>query len=132
MTFFEKELTKMFGENEYLSDIRCTGNALIGRLTENTIAKITFAANGTHGNYESALIKVINPKIGEVDRHNINFNDVFGHPPREKIYIWDGEDGTIFWCNFKPAKSHYDTINRAAEKYLEMFSEPIQDMQMRM
>ncbi len=132
MTFLEKELAKMFGESEFMSDIRCTGNTLIGRLTDDTIAKISFATNNIHGQYESALIKIINPKSGEVDRQSINFNDAFKCSAKEKIYIWDGGDGMVRWNNFKPTKQNYDAINRAAEQYLEMFAEPVQGMNMSM
>lgn len=45
MTFFESELMKMFGKNTAMTDIRCTGNVLIGRLTQDTIAKISFITN---------------------------------------------------------------------------------------
>ena len=132
MTFLEKELAKMFGENAALSDIRCVGNALIGRLTDDTIAKISFITNNIHGQYESALIKIINPKSGEVDRQSINFNDAFKCSSNEKIYIWNGGDGMVRWNNFKPTKQNYDAINRAAEQYLEMFAEPVQGMNMSM
>ena len=50
---------KMFGKNTALSDIRCTGNALMGRLTPNTIAKISFITEKISGHYTSAVIKVI-------------------------------------------------------------------------
>ncbi len=132
MTFLEKELAKMFGESEFMNDIRCTGNALLGRLTDDTIAKISFATNTIHGQYESALIKIINPKSGEVDRQCVNFGEAFGLPAKQRVHIWDSGDGTICWYNFKPTKQHYDAINRAAEQYLEMFAEPVQGMNMSM
>ena len=87
MTFFENELKKMFGNNSVMTDIRYVGNTLIGRLTDDTIAKISFTTNNIHGQYESALIKIINPKSGEVDRQSINFNDAFRCSTKEKIYI---------------------------------------------
>jgi len=132
MTFFENELAKMFGESEFMSDIRCTGNALIGRLTDDTIAKISFIDNNIRGHYESVLIKIINPKSGEVDRQSIKFNDVFKCSAKERIYIWDTDNEITRWYNFKPTMQHYDAINRAAEQYLEMFAEPVQSMQMGM
>ena len=132
MTFFENELKKMFGNSSVMTDIRYVGNALIGRLTDDTIAKISFVTNNIHGQYESALIKIINPKSGEVDRQSINFNDAFRCSSKEKIYIWDCGDGMVCWKNFKPTKQHYDAINLAAEQYLEMFAEPVQGMQMGM
>ncbi len=132
MTFLEKELLKMFGESEFMSDIRCTGNTLLGRLTDNTIAKISFATNNIHGQYESALIKIINPKSGEVDRQCINFGEAFGLPAKQRVHIWDSGDGTICWYNFKPTKQNYDAINRAAEQSLEMFAEPVQGINMSM
>lgn len=129
MTFFENELKKMFGNNSALTDIRYTGNALVGRLTDDTIAKITFAHSINHGHYPGLLIKVINPKSGEADRQEFNFSDVFGQP--KGVYVYDN-DREVFWRGFKPGSREYEKINLAAEQYLEMFLEPVQDMRMSM
>ena len=132
MTFFENELMKMFGKNAALTDIRCVGNVLIGRLTPDTIAKISLITNNISGQYTAALIKVINPQSGEVDRQSINFCDAFGRSRKEGIHIWDSGDGMTCWHKFTPSRQNYDAINRAAEQYLEMFLEPVQDVDMSM
>ena len=132
MTFFESELMKMFGKNTAMTDIRCTGNVLIGRLTQDTIAKISFITNNISGHYTDALIKVINPQSGEVDRLCVNFCDAFGHSRKQGVHIWDSGDGMTNWYNFKPSAQNYASINNAAEQYLEMFLEPVQDMDMSM
>lgn len=132
MTFFENELMKMFGKNEALTDIRCVGNALIGRLTRDTIAKISFITTGYHGHYTNVLIQVINPQTGEVDRHGINLNEAFGFSKKQGIHIYDSDDGMVRWCNFTPSNKNYKDINRTIEQYLEMFLEPVQGMQMNM
>lgn len=129
MTFFENELKKMFGNNSALTDIRYVGNALVGRLTEDTIAKITFPGSIHHGHYPSLLITVINPKSGEVDRQTLNFSDVFGQPKGVCVYDNDRE---VYWRGFTPGSKEYKAINCAAEQYLEMFLEPVQDMGMSM
>lgn len=113
-----------------MSDIRCTGNALLGRLTDDTIAKISFATNNIHGQYESALIKIINPKSGEVDRQSLNFGNVFGQS-KKGIYIYD-DDRDVYWRGIVPSRQDYKAMNSAAEQYLEMFAEPVQGMQMGM
>ncbi|MDE6031303.1 MAG: hypothetical protein K2G32_06770 [Oscillospiraceae bacterium] len=132
MTFFGNELMKMFGKNEALTDIRCVGNTLVGRLTPDTIAKISFISTGIHGQYTTALIKVINPQSGEVDRQGINFSDAFGYSRKQNIHIWDSSDGMTCWYRFSPSRQNYEDINRAAQQYLEMFLEPVQDMGMSM
>lgn len=132
MTFFENELKKMFGKNEALTDIRYVGNTLVGRLTSDTIAKISFSKTIVHGEYPGVLIKVINPQSGEIDNHSINFCDVFGRSRKENIHIWDSDDGMICWNKFSPSRQNYEDINRAAQQYLEMFLEPVQDMGMSM
>lgn len=132
MTFFENELMKMFGGNSAMTDIRCAGNALIGRLTQDTIAKISLITNNISGHYTDALIKVINPQSGEVDRLSVNFCDAFGYSRKQGIHIWDNGDGRTCWYNFKPSAQNYASINIAAEQYLEMFLEPVQDMGMSM
>lgn len=129
MTFFENELKKMFGRNSALTDIRYVGNALVGRLTEDTIAKITFVSSIQHGHYPSLRVAVINPKSGEVDAQTLNFSDVFGQPKGVCVYDNDRE---VYWCGFKPVIQDYKKINCAAEQYLEMFLEPVQDMGMSM
>ena len=132
MTFFETELMKMFGKNTALSDIRCTGNALLGRLTPETIAKVGFATSRVAGEYTSVRISVINPRIGEVDSQTINFCDVFNYPRKEYIYIWGPNDEQPRWSRFKPSQKNYEAINYAAQQYLEMFSEPVQGIGMTM
>ena len=132
MTVFENELMKMFGKNAALTDIRCVGNVLIGRLTPDTIAKISLITNNISGQYTAALIKVINPQSGEVDRQSINFCDAFGRSRKEGIHIWDSGDDMTCWHKFTPSRQNYDAISRAAEQYLEMFLEPVQDMDMSM
>ena len=132
MTFFETELMKMFGKNTALSDIRCTGNALIGRLTSDTIAKISFITTGHADHYTSVLIKVINPRSGEVDKQTIKFGDAFNCPREKNPYIWAPSSDKTDWYMFKPSKQNYEAINRAAQQYLEMFSEPVQGMTMSM
>ena len=132
MTFFENELMKMFGKNEALTDIRCVGNTLVGRLTPDTIAKISFITTGFQGKYTTVQIKVINPQSGEVDRQGINLCEAFGFSRKQGIHIWDSGDGMTRWNNFTPNKQSYEDINRAAQQYLEMFLEPVQDMGMSM
>lgn len=129
MTFFENELKKMFGNNSALTDIRYVGNALVGRLTEDTIAKIKFITGSQYGYYPSLLITVLNPKSGEVDRQTLKFSDVFGQP--KGVYVYDN-DREAYWCGFKPGSQDYKKINCAAEQYLEMFLELVQDMGMSM
>ncbi len=113
-----------------MTDIRYVGNALLGRLTDDTIAKISFITGIVHGNYVSALIQVINTKTGEVDRQALKFREIFGLP-KEDIHIWD-DYGKLSWYCFTPSSQNYKAMHNAAEQYLEMFAEPIQDMQMGM
>lgn len=119
----------MFGNNSALTDIRYVGNSLVGRLTDETIAKITFVSSIQHGHYPSLRVAVINPKNGEVDAQTLNFSDVFGQP--KGVYVCDN-DREVYWRGFTPGSQEYKTINCAAEQYLEMFLEPVQDMGMSM
>lgn len=123
---------KMFGKNEALTDIRCVGNALMGRLTRDTIAKISFITTGYHGHYTNVLIQVINPQTGEIDRLGINLSEGLGFTRKQGIQIYDSDDGNVRWYNYAPDEEDYKDINRAAQKYLEMFVEPVQSMQMNM
>lgn len=130
MTFFEKELKKMFGNNSALKGIRYVGNVLVGRLTDDTFAKISFITSNIQSQYTSVLIRVINPKIGEADRQTLNFSETFGLP-KNNIHIWD-DHGDVGWSHFTPSRQNYEAINRAAQQYLEMFLEPVHDMGMSM
>lgn len=130
MTFFENELKKMFGNNSVMTYIRYVGNALLVRLTDDTIAKISFVKSIYHGQYPGVVIQVINPKSGEVDRQGLNFSNVFGQS-KKGIYIKD-DDREVNWCGIVPSSQNYKTMNSAAEQYLEMFAEPVQGMQMGM
>ena len=128
MTFFENELIKMFGKNEAMTDIRCIANTLVGRLTPDTIAKISFSKTINQGEYPGVLIRVIDPKRGEIDKQSINFCDAFGRLRKENIHIYDSGDGITCWHGFSPSRQDYEDINLSAQQYLEMFLEPVQDM----
>ncbi|MCM1167146.1 MAG: hypothetical protein NC299_16470 [Lachnospiraceae bacterium] len=130
MTFFENELKKMFGNNSALTDIRYVGNALVGRLTDDTIAKISFKTGDVHGKFESALVQIINTKTGEIDRQSLNFRDTLGIT-ESTVYAWEYR-GEVSWYGFKPSERDYESMNQAAEQYLEMFLEPVQDMRLSM
>ncbi len=122
----------MFGNNSALTDIRYVGNTLIGRLTPDTIAKISFITTAVHGHYTTALIKVINPQSGEVDRLGMNLGEAFGFSRNKGVYIWELSNNETHWYGFSPTKENYEAINLLAQQYLEMFLEPVQDMGMSM
>ena len=128
MTDFENELMKMFENNNALCDIRCFQNKLIGRLTRDTIAKITFeSTNNIYIEYSFVSIDVINTHMGRIDSARIPFSRGLGVTNYQTPYF-TYDDGSCVWHNLTPEKQHYENMNREAEKYLEMFCEPVHEM----
>ncbi len=137
MTFFEQELQKIFGKGMGLSDIRIVGNACYGRLSGDIRMKAYFDTGRVADQYEMLKITMLNRNEGPIDSVALRFSDLWGRKKvnnpnfRDGIYphIWK-DGGKPEWYVYKPNADDYGQISRAASDYLDVFREPVQELQM--
>lgn len=137
MTFFEKELQKIFGKDMGLSDIRIVGNACYGRLSGDIRMKAAFATGRVADQYEMLKITMLNRREGPIDSVALHFSDLWG---RKKVnnpnfrdgicpHIWK-DGGKTEWYAYKPDEADYRKLSGAVSGYLDVFREPAQEQQM--
>ena len=131
MTFFEKELRKIVGD-EY-PDATYVGRACYVRLSDMNRAKIQFTSGLVAGNYDTLLMTILNRNEGAVDKLALRLRDVWGKKQvnnpnfRDGIspYIWD-DYGQFDWYVYHPTDSDYQQLTDAVTDYLEVFQEQTQ------
>lgn len=133
MDFFEQELRKLFENSAMLDDIRFTGRACIGRLTDTTNAKLRFVTLGHADRYEAIEAEVLNRNEGKIDSVLFRFSDILGKKPVSNPNFSEGLIPHIWacygkheWYVYEPAPSDYVQIGEAIEEYLGIFQEPEQ------
>lgn len=137
MTFFEKELQRIFGKDMGLSNIRIVGNACYGRLSQDIRVKANFATGRVADQYEMLKITVLNRREGPIDSVALHFSDLWG---RKKVnnpnfrdgihaYIWKN-GGKPEWYVYQPTEADYRQLSESASDYLDVFREPVQEQQM--
>ena len=129
MGFFENELRKMFGKNSPMSDVRFSGRACVGRLTDKINVKLQFETIGTYEKYEGIKATVYNRSEGSIDNNVFRFADIFGmnvqrnNLNRDLPYVWAGSRGNYEWYSYKPTAADYAAVAKEVYGYLEVFLE---------
>lgn len=135
-TIFTRELEKICKDMDMLYDCRFAGNVFIGRLTDETIAKIFFDTSGIRNEYGRIHMKIVNTRLGEVNSQSVFVSDVFTKASRQAPqHIYrpkDLPDGQCGWRNYNPTPQDYKNLRAEMYSYLEMFAEPVQEMRMGM
>ena len=123
MTFFEKELHRLFGDSERLSaDTVFSGKTMITKIGENLRAKVQFINTNVSGNYNALLLTIINRNEGKVDSETFTFKDIIGMKGDLSPHIW--EDGArIDWYIYKPTDYEYNLISDTIEDYISMYAD---------
>ena len=137
MTVFEQELKKLFGGSIRLSNVRFVGNACYGRLTDTIRAKIQFIAGNISNQYNALKITLINRNEGNIDSICLRFIDLWGEKHTRNLrcsngvypHLWD-DSGEVGWYVYQPTANDYKVLLSAAEDYLELFCEPVQEQTM--
>lgn len=137
MTFFEKELKRIFEEDMGLSDIRIVGNACYGRLSGDIRMKAAFATGRVADQYEMLKITMLNRQEGPIDSVALHFSDLWGRkradnpnfPDGVSPHIWK-DGGNVRWYVYKPTEADYRRLSGAVSDYLDVFQEPVQEPQM--
>ena len=78
MTFFERELKKMFGTGAGFSEPRFVGNCCYGRLTDQIRVKINFQTGMVADHYDRLKVTLLNRNEGTIDSMVVKFGDVLG------------------------------------------------------
>lgn len=76
MTFFERELKKMFGTGASFSEPRFVGNCCYGRLTDQIRVKINFQTGMVADHYDRLKVTLLNRNEGTIDSMVVKFGDV--------------------------------------------------------
>jgi hypothetical protein len=130
--FWQTELRKLFQNSATIEDIRFTGRACVGRLSDSQNVKLRFVTLGTHDHYEGIEATIIKRTEGQIDATTFRFGDIIGNvsidgrPP----YVWI-YNGKTEWYGYKPTPADFEKILAEVDDYLEMFQEPVQSQTMR-
>ena len=127
--FFEQELQKLFGDGKIIGDPTYSGGACLGTLGKDLRVRVEFVTLGTADQYEALRLTVLNRTGGQVDAMTLNLKDLLGvkpvpdnpgFPKGVAPQIWF-DFGKADWHIYRPTAADYETIRRAAEKYLGVF-----------
>ena len=127
--FLENELRKIFGNDDMLSNTKYISGVCYGELDNELKVKCQIDDSGVSRNYDVLRITVINRKDGVVDKHAIQFFDVWGRLPvpgnpnfKEGVapHIW-AYDGKTEWYAAAPKERHYEILKENVKNYLDIF-----------
>lgn len=125
MTFFEKELRKILDPLK-MAVVYVGGESAYIPLPTVKI-RVDFHYSHTYQHYDELLIKVINPKSGDVDINTIKFKDVWGFKsgnfPGGGInpHAWTYHNETE-WYAYHPTESDYKTLRAEVKKFIDIYS----------
>ena len=89
MTFFEKELHRLFDDSECISaDAVFAGKTMIAPIGEDLRAKVQFVNTNTHAKYDALRLTIINRHEGTVDSETFKFKDILGMKGDREPHIW--------------------------------------------
>ena len=103
MTFFEKELRKIFADNPYFKDAVFTDKTVIAPLSDGRCFKLSLETSCISNCYDTLRLKVINTNQGAIDIQTFGFDDIFNrvlkndlNPDGKTAHIWI-YDGKAQW-----------------------------------
>ena len=137
ITFFEKEMRKLFQQGLSFPETVFAGRTCYGKLEEDIRVRMEFATEGVADHYSALKVTLLNRKEGPIDSMLLRFSEVLGKKPttnpnfREGIvpHIWKNGD-TFAWYVYQPKAADYKTLADAVGSYTAMFQkeEMSQDM----
>ena len=128
MTFFEKEMRKLFQHGLSFQETIFAGRACYGKLNEDIRVRMEFATEGVADHYSALKVTLLNRREGPVDSLLLRFADVLGKKPttnpnfKEGIipHIW--KNGNDFaWYVYQPTAADYKTLADAVGSYTSLF-----------
>ena len=123
LTFFEKELHRLFDDSERISDDTVfAGKTMITKIGEDLRAKVQFVNTKISGQYDALRLTIINRHEGTVDSETFKFKDIIGMKGGREPHIW--EDGQrVDWYIYHPTASDYNFITDVVEDYISMYAD---------
>ena len=128
MTFFEKEMRKLFRQGLSFPETIFAGRACYGKLDEDIRVRMEFATEGVADHYSALKVTLLNRKEGSIDSLLLRFSEVLGRKQttnpnfREGIspHIW--KNGNDFaWYVYQPTAADYKTLADAVGSYTSLF-----------
>lgn len=128
MTFFEKEMRKLFQHGLSFQETIFAGRACYGKLDEDIRVRMEFATEGVADHYSALKVTLLNRKEGSIDSLLLRFSEVLGRKQttnpnfREGIspHIW--KNGNDFaWYVYQPTAADYKTLADAVGSYTSLF-----------
>ena len=128
MTFFEKEMRKLFQHGLSFQETIFAGRACYGKLNEDIRVRMEFATEGVADHYSALKVTLLNRKEGPIDSLLLRFSEVLGRKQttnpnfREGIspHIW--KNGNDFaWYVYQPTAADYKTLADAVGSYTSLF-----------
>ena len=128
MTFFEKEMRKLFQHGLSFPETIFAGRACYGKLDEDIRVRMEFATEGVADHYSALKVTLLNRKEGSIDSLLLRFSEVLGRKQttnpnfREGMFphIWN--NGNDFaWYVYQPTAADYKTLADAVGSYTSLF-----------
>ena len=119
MTFFEKELHRLFDDSECISeDAVFAGKTMIAPIGEDLRAKVQFVYTNTHAKYDALRLTIINRHEGTVDSGYFvkMFKVATDVAEKLDLPIYCGEYGVIDVADTEGTLNWFKMINEAFEK----------------
>ena len=124
MTFYEKELRKIFGDSMLLSaDTVSFGKTMMSKIGDDLRAKIQFVTSGHADHYDALKVSIIKRNDGVVDEQRFKFSDIIGIKDGVSPHIWEYNATDIKWYGYRPTGLDYDSIQSTVEGYISMFAD---------
>ena len=131
MTFYEKELKKIFGDSMLLSaDTVSFGKTMMSKIGEDLRAKIEFVTSGHANHYDALKVSIIKRNEGVVDEQRFKFSDIIGIQDGVSPHVWEYNASDIKWYGYQPISFDYDAIQDSVEGYISMFADETLDFDM--
>lgn len=123
MTFFEKELHRLFDDSERISeDTVFAGKTMITKIGEDLRAKVQFVSTNIAAQYDALRLTIINRHEGAVDTETFKFKDIIGMKGERAPHIWaDGQ--RVDWYIYHPTAYDYNLISDVVEDYISMYAD---------
>ncbi len=128
MTFFEKEMRKLFQHGLSFQETIFAGRACYGKLDEDIRVRMEFATEGVADHYSALKVTLLNRKEGSIDSLLLRFSEVLGRKQttnpnfREGMFPHIWKDGNDFaWYVYQPTAADYKTLADAVGSYTSLF-----------
>jgi hypothetical protein len=123
MTVFEREMRKIFGESEFLSENTIfTNKVMLSDIGDDLRAKVEFVYTNVADHYNALKLSIINRTEGAVDIQLFKFVDIIGEKSGYAPYIWDARGGDVDWYIGRPNTNDYESIQEEIEQYIGMYA----------